>query len=64
MGGLGAAQAGRGIRQVDANRDGWLTREEADGQPFLSQSFPQIDQDGDGRVALGELIRAAARTGG
>jgi Ca2+-binding EF-hand superfamily protein len=47
--------------QVDANRDGAITRDEAAAAPQLSGKFDEIDADRDGRVMPAEL-KAYAKT--
>lgn len=39
------------FRQLDANRDGYITREEASDSPALIRRFSEMDRDGDGRIS-------------
>jgi hypothetical protein len=54
------AQQEERFKRADANKDGRLTREEANkGMPVVSRNFDQIDANKDGAVTLEEI--AAAR---
>ncbi len=39
------------FRELDANRDGYITREEARDSPALIRRFSEVDRDGDGRIS-------------
>lgn len=41
--------------QIDTNRDGGISREEAAAAPRLAEHFAEIDADRDGRVVPAEL---------
>lgn len=49
------------FQQIDTNRDGAISREEAGAAPMLSSRFDEIDSDKDGRVLPAEL-KAYAKT--
>lgn len=36
---------------LDANRDGYLSKDELMGSPALAQDFEKIDSNGDGRIS-------------
>jgi len=47
------------FRSADANGDGALSREEAQGRfPVLAQNFQRVDRDGDGRISRQEFVQA------
>jgi serine/threonine protein kinase len=47
------------FKTADANRDGYLSIEEARAKfPFMAQHFQRIDRNGDGRVSPEEFIQA------
>ena len=54
------AQTGERFQRADENKDGKLTREEAQkGMPFVARRFDQLDANKDGVVTMDEI--AAAR---
>lgn len=53
--------SGDKFQQVDTNRDGSISRDEAAAAPMLSSRFDEIDSDKDGRVLPAEL-KAYAKT--
>ena len=36
--------------RLDKDKDGYLTREELDGQPSINAEFPRLDSNGDGKL--------------
>ena len=40
--------------ELDANKDGYLSKEEVLGNPAVAQNFASIDKNGDGRISLEE----------
>ncbi len=47
------------FNSFDANRDGYIAREEAATSPLLARQFDQLDRNGDGRLSQDELGAAA-----
>ena len=47
------------FRSFDANRDGFISREEAATSPTLARQFDQLDKDRDGKLSQEELSAAA-----
>ena len=41
---------------MDANRDGYLTQEEAQKLPAIAANFANMDKDGDGRISEQEFL--------
>jgi len=39
------------FRQLDANQDGYITRDEARDSPALIRRFSEMDRNGDGRIS-------------
>ena len=50
-------QAARDFKSADADRNGLLTRDEADPYPLLAREFSRADADGDGRISQQEFAR-------
>ena len=50
------------FNSFDANRDGYIAREEAATSPLLARQFDQLDRNGDGRLSQDELGAAAQET--
>ncbi len=46
------------FRSADANRDGFLTRDELSQFPFIAREFQRVDSDRDGRLSPQEFLRA------
>jgi hypothetical protein len=43
------------FNSFDANKDGFISRQEAATSPLLASQFAQLDKDGDGRLSPEEL---------
>ena len=46
---------GKGIKALDTNKDGQISRDEAKGRPRLSKNFDAIDTNKDGQLSRDEL---------
>jgi len=46
------------FKAADADRDGYLSRGEAERFPALARRFAMVDQDGDGRISVREFAQA------
>jgi Ca2+-binding EF-hand superfamily protein len=55
MGTGGQAQSTSSFQNLDANRDGVLSQNEASTDPSLSKQFTQIDKDGNGFISQSEF---------
>ena len=51
----GGERARRFFSQADRNRDGQLSRQEAEPYPWLQRRFQEVDRNGDGVVSREEL---------
>ena len=52
--GTGAGLPPTDMQQLDANNDGYLSREEAAKDPSMSTRFSELDKDSDGRISKSE----------
>jgi len=43
------------FRKLDADGDGWISRQEATAHPEVAASFDAADRDGDGRLSFAEF---------
>ena len=50
-----------GIKALDKNNDGKISKEEAAGNPRLSENFAKIDTNSDGQLDEAELKAAAPK---
>ncbi len=49
--------ASSGFKSLDANGDGYISKDEAQGSSNLSLSFDKVDADGDSRLDEGEFAQ-------
>lgn len=56
LAGAAHAQGGGGLAALDANRDGMLSRDEAQSHAHLAQNFDAIDSNHDGQLSRDELM--------
>ena len=65
--GSGATQGGSsaqpGAARLDINRDGFISREEANSSPELSSRFSELDRNRDGALSADELSNASSPSG-
>jgi hypothetical protein len=52
--GTGAGLPPTDMQQLDANNDGYVSREEAGKNPSMSTRFSELDKDSDGRISKSE----------
>ena len=48
--------------ELDRNRDGRISREEANGDVSLSRVFSEVDVDHNGQLSAGEYLEAVHRS--
>jgi EF hand domain-containing protein len=58
----GASVSASEFRRMDKNKDGYLSKDEVEGNASLSSSFDQLDADHDGKLARSE-VRGSASSG-
>lgn len=51
----GARAHGKGIKNLDANKDKLISRDEAKGKPHLTKNFDAIDTNKDGQLSRDEM---------
>lgn len=51
----GARTPGKGLKELDLNKDKMLSRDEAKGRPHLSKNFDAIDTNKDGQLSRDEM---------
>jgi hypothetical protein len=54
----GATQKNSALQKLDANHDGFISREEAKQNPAIEAVFSQADMNKDGKLDEDELIKA------
>ena len=50
-----------GFHALDKNKDGYISRTEAKGNPTLSKNFKQADKNGDGKLSRTEYLTAMTK---
>jgi hypothetical protein len=50
-----------GFNALDRNNDGWVTRAEATGNPYLSKRFKAADRNNDGKLNRVEYLAAMTK---
>jgi|SRR5438067_13848384 len=50
-----------GFRALDKNKDGYISRTEAAGNPELAKKFKQADKNGDGKLSRIEYLEAMTK---
>jgi hypothetical protein len=51
----GARTPGKGLKELDVNKDKMLSRDEVKGRPHLTQNFDAIDTNKDGQLSRDEM---------
>lgn len=58
---IGKDENDPGFRALDKDKDGYLSRAEAKGNPTLSKKFKQADKNGDGKLSRAEYLAAMTK---
>jgi EF hand len=59
-GSAGASVSASEFRKMDKNKDGFLSKDEVEGNASLSSSFDQMDKNHDGKLARSEVSGSAS----
>jgi len=51
----GARTHGKGLKELDINKDKMISRDEAKGRPMLTKNFDAIDANKDGQLSRDEI---------
>ena len=51
----GARTHGKGLKELDTNKDKMISRDEAKGRPMLAKNFDAIDANKDGQLSRDEM---------
>jgi Ca2+-binding EF-hand superfamily protein len=58
---VGKDQNDPGFHALDKNKDGYISRGEAKGNPTLSKKFKEADKNGDGKLSRAEYLTAMTK---
>src|SRR5438309_8892173 len=58
---IGKDENDPGFRALDKNKDGYISKSEAKGNPTLYKNFKQADKDGDGKLSRMEYLEAMTK---
>ena len=58
---IGKDENDPGFHALDKNKDGYISRAEAKGNPTLSKNFKQADKNGDGKLSRAEYLEAMTK---
>ena len=50
-----------GFNALDKNNDGYISRSEASGNPYVKKEFKSADSNGDGRLSRAEYLAVMAK---
>ena len=50
-----------GFRALDKDKDGYISRAEAKGNPTLAKKFKEADKNGDGKLSRAEYLAAMTK---
>src|SRR5689334_7886242 len=50
-----------GFNNLDKNKDGYISKSEAKGNPTLYKNFKQADRNGDGKLSRAEYLTAMTK---
>ena len=58
---IGKDQNDPGFRALDKNKDGYISRAEAKGNPTLAKKFKEADKNADGKLSRAEYLAAMTK---
>ena len=58
---IGKDENDPGFHALDKNKDGYISRAEAKGNPTLSKKFKEADKNGDGKLSRAEYLEAMTK---
>ena len=58
---VGKDQNDPGFHALDKNKDGYISRAEAKGNPTLARKFKEADKNGDGKLSRIEYLEAMTK---
>src|SRR5882762_2040779 len=58
---IGKDENDPGFHALDKNKDGYISRTEAAGNPALAKKFKQADKNGDGKLSRMEYLQAMTK---
>jgi Ca2+-binding EF-hand superfamily protein len=58
---IGKDENDPGFHALDKNKDGYISRTEAAGNPMLAKKFKQADKNGDGKLSRIEYLEAMTK---
>ena len=58
---VGKDQNDPGFHALDKNKDGYISRAEAKGNPTLAGKFKEADKNGDGKLSRAEYLTAMTK---
>ena len=58
---IGKDQNDPGFNKLDKNNDGYISMQEAKGNPTLAKKFKEADKDGDGKLSRTEYLTAMTK---